>query len=326
MYSLDEAKKVLSSDGLFMVAGDENLLKQLPNGNWIGGTIPYFIGQDGGVTTKDFVQVTELDSRLSLKKLAKYDESNLDQVTKDYPKNGSSFIVIPAFSKPHIHFAQHALNFDGLFNSPLVGWIAGFDLNQEGASAKVVNGLTGDILDQNALVLHCELESRYTGQIEIINPFSIDDSGPKIEFPEISIQPSACLIDGKEANLAEYMAENNYNVQLPLITDFSGANINVCIQEINTDDKHVKLFGPVFPGTEYRLSKPMENYQKDFLNLVPKDIEATWSCNCVLNYLYSELEGKKMGDLQGPATFGEIAYILLNQTAVYLDIKDKIKS
>ena len=48
-----------------------------------------------------------------------------------------------------------------------------------------------------------------------------------------------------------------------------------------------------------------------------------FSCNCILNYLYSELEGKKTGGITGPITFGEIAYQLLNQTMVYLTIEDR---
>ena len=47
-----------------------------------------------------------------------------------------------------------------------------------------------------------------------------------------------------------------------------------------------------------------------------------FSCNCVLNYLYSNLEGKKVGSFTGPMTFGEIAYVLLNQTLVYLQVQD----
>ena len=34
-----------------------------------------------------------------------------------------------------------------------------------------------------------------------------------------------------------------------------------------------------------------------------------------------KLEGKKTGAFTGPITFGEIAYQLLNQTLVYLEVK-----
>jgi hypothetical protein len=39
--------------------------------------------------------------------------------------------------------------------------------------------------------------------------------------------------------------------------------------------------------------------------------------------VYPKLEGKKTGDFKGPFTFGEIAYILVNQTLVNLVIEDK---
>jgi hypothetical protein len=43
-----------------------------------------------------------------------------------------------------------------------------------------------------------------------------------------------------------------------------------------------------------------------------------FSCNCILNFLYGELEGKSIGTFTGPVTFGEIAYQLVNQTLVYV--------
>ena len=44
------------------------------------------------------------------------------------------------------------------------------------------------------------------------------------------------------------------------------------------------------------------------------------SCNCILNFLYGELKSKRTGSFTGPVTFGEIAYILLNQTMVRLQL------
>ncbi len=40
-----------------------------------------------------------------------------------------------------------------------------------------------------------------------------------------------------------------------------------------------------------------------------------------MNFLYGELEGQRISDLQGPVTFGEIGYQLLNQTMVVLRIQ-----
>jgi len=49
--------------------------------------------------------------------------------------------------------------------------------------------------------------------------------------------------------------------------------------------------------------------------------EASFSCNCILNYLYGELEGKHTGQVVGPMTFGEVAYQLLNQTMVQMTLE-----
>ena len=57
---------------------------------------------------------------------------------------------------------------------------------------------------------------------------------------------------------------------------------------------------------------------------MPKEINGSilFSCNCILNYQYAELEGEKTKGFTGPVTFGEVAYQLLNQTMVYLTIDD----
>jgi hypothetical protein len=106
--------------------------------------------------------------------------------------------------------------------------------------------------------------------------------------------------------------------------------INVSIQTIETLTGKVKFYAPVFPGVEYHFANPLEDYTGQFEQYM--EIEqcmqeaggsiTAFSCNCVLNFLYAELNGKKTGSLVGPMTFGEIAYMLLNQTLVFLKITD----
>jgi hypothetical protein len=86
----------------------------------------------------------------------------------------------------------------------------------------------------------------------------------------------------------------------------------------------VEFFAPVFAGIQYRFANPVEDYIQSFGQQLAKmkDTPVTLSCNCILNYLYAELEGKQTGGIVGPITFGEIAYILLNQTLVYLSVTD----
>ena len=66
----------------------------------------------------------------------------------------------------------------------------------------------------------------------------------------------------------------------------------------------------------------VDDYAKEF-NRKREEVGAhapVFSCNCILNYLYCGLEGKKIPPYCGPVTFGEIAYQLLNQTLVYCEI------
>ena len=48
----DATADMIRSGATLAIAGDEDVLAALPNGNWIGGTIPYFMGQNGGITSR----------------------------------------------------------------------------------------------------------------------------------------------------------------------------------------------------------------------------------------------------------------------------------
>lgn len=62
----------------------------------------------------------------------------------------------------------------------------------------------------------------------------------------------------------------------------------------------------------------MANYADSFTRLVPPDLTPVFTCNCILNYIYGELEGRQLPGPRGPMTFGEVAYQVLNQTMAYL--------
>jgi hypothetical protein len=99
--------------------------------------------------------------------------------------------------------------------------------------------------------------------------------------------------------------------------------VNTSIQNIDLENKRVSFFAPVFPELEYRIATPIEDYISEFNDIINElNIKPVHTCNCILNYLYASLEGKKTASLTGPMTFGEIAYQLLNQTLVYLTIDE----
>ena len=73
--------------------------------------------------------------------------------------------------------------------------------------------------------------------------------------------------------------------------------INVSFQSIDRKSGTVTFYSPVFKGLEYRQARPVDDYVTEFLSMTPQNARyAIISCNCILNYLYSELEGKKTGN------------------------------
>ncbi len=102
-----------------------------------------------------------------------------------------------------------------------------------------------------------------------------------------------------------------------------GTKINSSFQAVN--DNSVNFYAPLFRGIEYKIAKSVPDYINTFNSMIPTESNdgIAFSCNCILNYLYAELEGKQTGGFVGPITFGEVAYQLLNQTMVYLDIQNR---
>jgi len=157
-------------------------------------------------------------------------------------------------------------------------------------------------------------------KLGIINLFK-QGKGDVITFPDGGFEIRRCYVNGAESNLAEYLVSKKIDTRLPLVADYSGAMINVSFQEVDAEKGVVKLYAPVFTGVKYRIAEPVADYIGSFGKALPKGIQPVFSCNCILNFLYSELEGKATPGMTGPVTFGEIAYQLLNQTLVYLTIE-----
>lgn len=320
--SFDEATALIASGRTLMVAADETLLRALPRGNWVGGTIPYFIGQEGGETTRDKLYVSEVLPRGAAHRIVRYNVDTLPQVCVDGPEHGYTLIILPGFSAAHVAYAKDAPDYEDMFIKPIVGWVSGFHLDDFGsASAKVVDGSTGTFSDADAVVMHVNLPPSLHAQIQILNIFE-PGNGDVIEFPQGGFNVSRCAVNGRAQSFVDYVTAHKIDTRLPLMADYSGAYVNVCLKSVNADSDTVDFYGPIFEGVSYRFARPVTDYVDQFGALMPTLAaeEIGFSCNCVLNYLYLELEGKRTGQMTGPATFGEIAYQLVNQTMVYMTI------
>lgn len=323
LMSVSSAAELIRKGKYLSIAGDEAALRQLPNGHWIGGTIPYFMAADGGTVSREQVFVTEVSGFSTPPELRFYDQGSLPQICRNAPENGYSILIIPAFSAIHASFAGNAPNYEEMYMKPLIGWIAGVHLDDLGkVKPKVVLGSTGEFSDDHAVVMDIALPPEKFAQIDIVNLFR-PGTGDCITFSDTGFNAGDCQINGQPSNLADYLLANSSDTRLPLVADYSGAMINVSIKSIDREARRVEFYAPVFPGIEYRIAAPLTDYLEAFqaaLQQVEADI--SFSCNCILNFLYSDLAGKRTGHVTGPMTFGEIGYQLLNQTLVYLTISE----
>ncbi|WP_419536731.1 DUF6976 family protein [Endozoicomonas sp.] len=321
LHTLEEVSQLIEQGRLLSLAGDERSMSKLPKGNWIGGSTPYFMDEQQGKFEQEAIYVDDFSSFSEDYRIVVYTTETIASITKDRFDNGFTFLVIPAFSQIHSHYALHAGDFEGIYDNPVLGWVSGIDLDSEDKPT-VYNGLTGECSSDVAIALHVRIPDGKMAQLEILNIHSQDSNSPIIEFEEDSFSARECLIDGIRQNFAQYISENNIDTKPPITCSYSGAVINVCVKEVNTDRGQVDFYAPVFKGREYKFATPLANYAEEFTRRLPEnDSNMAFSCNCILNFLYGELKGKKAG-FPGPITFGEIGYRLLNQTMTYLEIVD----
>lgn len=325
---LDEVQKKISEGRSLLLAGDESVLMQLPQGNWVGGTIPYFITKEhGGLSSRELIFVTDITDFTESISIAQYNKDTLAKVYEDGPRQGFSFILIPAASETHLSFAVNAPNYKSFGMSPLIGWIAGVHLQDLGTKIpKVFNGSTGNMFEDGAIVLRAELKPGKLAEIGILNLFEQGD-GDILTFSSDGFSARNVMVNGAPQNFAAYLQAHKLDTRLPIVANYYGALVNISFQGVDEQDKVMRFYAPVFSGIRYKHAKPIADYVAAFDAQVQKQIgsdtdNVVFSCNCILNYLFSNLENKKTGSFVGPVTFGEIAYQLLNQTIVYLEIKD----
>ena len=279
--------------------------------------------EQGGLTTRDLLFVHQLpkDDRAA-PQLAAYDARTIARITEDAPRNGYTFLLIPAFSDVHLAYGKDAPAYKDLFSHPIVGWITGVNLADLGKDRpKVFNGKTGEVFTDRALACHVPLPAGKAVDVGIVNIFERSD-GPDIRFETDGFTVSHCSIDGKRTNFARWLTDHEVDTQLPLIADYGGALINVSIQSVDQKAGTVALYAPVFKGRTYRRAKPVPDYVQAFKSATAgMSRDVVFACNCILNFLYGKLEGTHVG-LPGPFTFGEIAFQLVNQTMVYCHVVD----
>lgn len=324
MATREEVVEMIAAGDYMVLAGDENVLEGLPSGNWIAGTIPYFMANDGGRVDEEMLHVSVISGFPSNARphLTLYDVNSVSRIAKEAPEHGFTLLILPGESSVHMEYAQHAPDYPNMYFSPIIGWVSGFRVDQMGErSAKVGFGpASGMLSDAQAVAMHVHLPEEQTAQIKTVNLFEQGD-GPVIKFKQTGFEVNSCEVNGDTWNFAEYVTENHIDVRWPLVADYSGVLVNVAILDVSRED--AKFYAPVFPDVEYKFARPVEDYITEFDKALGRTdtTNIAFSCNSIWNLLYCDLEGKKTADLTGPMAFGEIAYQLLTQTLVYLTLE-----
>ena len=324
LYDVIEVKAKITRGEKLLLAGDENLLKGLPVGNWIGGSIPYFMTEQGGLVTRQKIYVTELPETVTRISIKEYDPATLSNIYTDTADNGFSIIIMPGASKTLFEFALRAPQYKNFGHRPLLGWVAGVHLDDLGKIApKVFNGQSRSSSEDKAVVMHATLPPSQVAEIGYLNIFE-QGQGDTIMLPEDGFGAREVYINGVKTNFAQYVTQKHLDTRLPLVADYFGSMVNVSFQGVDVARQEVQFYAPVFAGISYKHAQPIQDYSQQFMQKLPSNLieHPVFSCNCILNYLYSNLEGKHTGHITGPTTFGEVAYQLLNQTMAYLTITD----
>ena len=314
-----EVSEKIEGGKLLHVAANADLLRRLPKGKWIGGSTEYFMSKEGGKVSDELLFVTEFPCERYA--VANYDENNVKTVASDAFDSGFSVLIIPFDSIVHREYAEKAADFTDMFQKTVVGWISGMNLGKSGQTPIAVNGTSGEVFSDKAVGMHLEVPKGKTANVNIVNIFEEDKNLPVVKFTAEGFSAKKCFVGDEEVVLAEYLEKNGIDTKLPLIGSYSGAGINVSFR--NIENGIVYFYAPVFDSIEYRFAKKIPDYEEAFHSHIKAlDVSnVAFSCNCVLNFLYGGLEGKKTETFEGPITFGEIAYQLVNQTLVYVTVE-----
>jgi hypothetical protein len=318
LLTLEETVSLINAGKILHIAADASLLSKLPKGKWIGGTTPYFISDDGGMLTKEKLFVNEIDYAEDVS-IATYGKYNVFQIVEECYENGLTLLIMPYGSEVAAKYGKEAPEVEELIMHPTVGWIAGTDL-EDGGEIKVYDGMSGASYTDRAVAMYLKLPEGKTAMINMINIFKDDKADPVIKFYDNDLKVTKCSVNGQDVDFAEYIEKNGIDTKMPLVADYNGSYINTSIKGM--ENGTVGFYAPVFKGIEYRFATNVRDYVSEFASRIEEAgaHDPVLCCNCILNYLYGDLTGKKMTPYTGPVTFGEIAYQLVNQTLVYCEI------
>ena len=224
LYTVDEVSEMILEGEKLLLAGDEGLLSQLPKGDWIGGTTPYYIlYPEQMITSFDKIFAYGLPDFVDEIKICEYDSSGIKNVYNEAFQNGFTVLIMPFSSPVLMEYALNAPDYKNFACYPVCGWVAGQPIDVLTVKESyVISGVSGVLHSNKAVAMHISLPANKYAEICTFNPFEQGD-GDVITFDSRGFVVKDAIINGVKQNFSEYIRKTKIDTRFPLIADYSGA-------------------------------------------------------------------------------------------------------
>ena len=317
LFTPAEVSEMILAGKSLLLAGDAKLLSQLPAGNWIGGSTPFFILYPENRTTSfDKIFVNPLPDFVAKAEIREYDETNIRNIFNDAPPNGFTVLIMPYATPVAMEYSSNVAEYPNFAAKPVCGWLSGQPLDIiMTEKSYTASGIGPCVSSEKGVAMHISLPESKFAEIHIFNPY-IQGNGDSIMFEENSLMVKDAIINGEKRNFAEYLRETGYDMQMPLVANYSGAMINDVICAIG--ESEVPMSAPVFKHVDYRIAVVDDAIVEP--SLVSEQI--VFSVTCIGNFIQPDICAQYLRKMNGPVVFGEIAYQQVGQTTVYVTVDD----
>ena len=313
LYTIEEVSAMIREGNILLLSGDAGLLSQLPKGDWIGACTPRFvIYPEQKIETYDKIFVSKLPDFVTEMTICEYDINTIKNVFNDGPNNGFTVLSTPFGSPIAAEYIINVGSYENFAVRPVCGYTSGEPHHPEKSFA--ISG-TGNTYTNKIVAMHVSLPENKYAEIQTFNPYKQGD-GDSIVFDRGGMILKDAYINGQKRNFAEYLTEVNYDTNVPFVANYSGEPVNVIINMIEED--HVLMATSVLENIEYR--EAVINYSISEPEVISDKV--FFSMTCMANYVHPEICTRFLKKMNGPVSFGGIAYHFIGCTTIFLTIDD----
>lgn len=305
-----------------ILAGAEQDLACLPPGLWIGGTVAGFLAPGGPRPVAGEIFYADLSNIALRVEVRQFGARQLRGLTAHYPPNGFAVLLLPGRSRLLETVATKMLDWDGLYNAPLCGWVSGVALEELGHKQPKIFCGGGTPRQDKAAVMYVTLPEGLFAELNIVAPFT-QGEGPELRFPSGGYGGSGTgLLEGQRVNLARMIANGELDPALPLISDRDGALLTNAITASDTEAGTLCFLNPIDPALSYRFAEPIDDFPAAFAKAAQGvDLPGALLCSiCIANLPRLDASIRPLLPAFAPITFGQIGYTVLTQTISCLNL------